>query len=287
MLYEDVYLNGAVAALVVLITLLGFSVVLSPVIAKFNAFTLLQNSLSLSIRGAAFYFYTDTSTQYPEGPHFTPFFYNTVMGVCAAVCSLMGILVYRRYLCKWRYRNLLLATNTIFSLLCLMDVLMFSRLNVRFGIPDYALMLGSTVFETIVMQWSWMPSVAILAYLCPHGMEATMYALLAGCANLGASVSGNFGALLLAILGCSPSGAAHESAAFDKLWMAAAFTSALSMLSILPLLGLVPDARQDERLISENQADATTGSLWRRWRGRESIPPARSHPPHGMDRRLL
>mmetsp|Transcript_44928 Transcript_44928/g.106669 ORF Transcript_44928/g.106669 Transcript_44928/m.106669 type:complete len:566 (+) Transcript_44928:35-1732(+) len=276
MLYEDVYLNGAVAGLVVVITLIGFSLVLSPVIAKFNAFTLLQNAFSLSIRGAAFYFYTDTTAQYPEGPHFTPFFYNTVMGVCAAVCSLLGILVYKRYLCKWRYRSLLLATNTIFSLLCLMDVMMFSRINLHLGIPDYSLMFGSTVFETIVLQWSWMPSVVILAYLCPRGMEATMYALLAGCANLGASVSGNLGALLLAVLGCTPSGAAHESAAFDRLWVAAAFTSALSMFSILPLLGLVPDARQDERLISESQVDATSGSLWRQWQGldqmREQLP---------------
>lgn len=34
----------------------------------------------LSAGGAAFYFMTDTPSQYPEGPHFTPIFYNSVIG---------------------------------------------------------------------------------------------------------------------------------------------------------------------------------------------------------------
>eukprot|EP00959_Pyramimonas_sp_CCMP1952_P431962 9046278-Pyramimonas_sp.AAC.1 len=62
---------------------------------------------------------------------------------------------------------------------------MFARVNVWLGIPDKALVLGLSTFEEILEQWQWMPQVVILAKLCPKGMEATMYALLAGCHNLG------------------------------------------------------------------------------------------------------
>ena len=34
-----------------------------------------------------------------------------------------------------------------------------------------------------------------MSQLCPRGMEATMFALLAGCHNLGATISSNFGAV--------------------------------------------------------------------------------------------
>ncbi len=46
-----------------------------------------------------------------------------------------------------------------------------------------------------------MPGVVILSQLCPPGMEATMYALLAGCHNLGNSISANLGAYMLQLLG--------------------------------------------------------------------------------------
>ena len=40
---------------------------------------------------------------------------------------------------------------------------------------------------SITHQWMWMPGILLLGQLCPKGSEATMYALLAGCHNLGNS----------------------------------------------------------------------------------------------------
>merc|ERR1719329_586644 len=82
--YHDPYTNAVVSIGVAIVMLVSFSLVLRPIIAKFNAFSLIQTSLSLSTSGAAFYFYTDNETQYPEGPHFSEFFYNSVMGTVGA-----------------------------------------------------------------------------------------------------------------------------------------------------------------------------------------------------------
>lgn len=265
LIFNDVVVNATVASVLALVVVISFGVLLKPVIAKFSVFSMIQGSLMLSIRGATFYFYTDTPEQYPEGPHFSPFFYNTVMGVVGAVCSLVGIVCYQRFMSAWKYRNLLIAVNVGLSLLSLLDIVMFTRLNVRLGIPDHAFVLGSSALEQVVSQWAWMPQVVIISYLCPEGMEATMYALLAGSSNLGSAVASNIGALLLQRLGCTPSGSPNESATFEHLWVGSAISSALPLLVILALFWLIPDARQNERLLVDDRSDATAGSLWRRW----------------------
>lgn len=271
MVFEDPYVNGFVSITVAIVMITAFSIVLSPTIAKFNAFSVIQGALSLSMGGASFYFYTDTAEQYPEGPHFTPFFYNTVMGVGGSICSLIGIYCYQRYMVSWKYRELIVFTNIAFSLLCVLDLMMFRRLNVQLGIPDHAFVLGSSVLENIVSQWMWMPQVVIMSYLCPKGMEATMYALLAGCANLGNAVASNVGAMVLDMLGCRPMGAEGESAQFQNLWLASAIAIVLPLGTVLALSKLVPDARQNEKLISDDVVDATSGSLWRTWQeGRDT-----------------
>merc|ERR1719439_83550 len=91
------------ALTVAMVMLLSFSIMLSPIIAKFNAFSLIQTSCTFTVSGAAFYFFTDTPEQYPEGPHFSPFFYNTVLGVVQCIFSLIGIYCYQRFMSTWKY----------------------------------------------------------------------------------------------------------------------------------------------------------------------------------------
>lgn len=261
--------NCTGAVCVALFVLVCFSVALSPIIAKFNAFAMIQSSLSVTIGGAAFYFFTDTPEQFPEGPHFSEFFYVSVMGTAGAVFSLLGIVCYQRYFCNWRYRQLLLMTNLICALMSLSDLILFARLNTRFGIPDHGFVLGSTILSSVINQWRWMPSVVILSFLCPKGMEATMYALLAGCHNLGNAVAANLGALLLNELGCRPSGMPGESEQFRRLWVASAFATAMPLVTILALFWLIPDARQDQNVLATTHS-ATEGSLWNQWR-RKSV----------------
>merc|ERR1719160_1522256 len=116
-------------------------------------------------------------------------------------------------------------TNIVLSLLSVTDVMMFTRLNVRLGLPDHAFVLGASVLQSVVGQWMWMPGVVILSQLCPKGMEATMFALLAGCHNLGNTIAGNCGAYVLQLLGCLPKGQDAESAQFDHLWIGSALST--------------------------------------------------------------
>lgn len=266
--FESARINAAAAIIVALVMLVAFSVVLKPVIAKVNAFFLLQTSLGVSIGGASFYFYIDTPEQFPEGPHFSMEFFTSVLGVIGSICSLIGIYTYQRYASECTYRKLLLLTNVALSILSVTDIMFFTRMNVRLGIPDHLFVLGASVLTTVIAQWMWMPGVVILSQLCPKGMEATMYALLAGCHNLGNTISSNCGALVLELLGCQPSGAKNESAQFQNLWMGSAISTVLPMVTLCLLPWLIPDAKQTDRILQDDDRDATAGSLLRRWQGR-------------------
>merc|ERR1740123_435572 len=152
----------------------------------------------------------------------------------------------------------------------MLDVVFFSRLNVRMGIPDHVFVLGGSVLTSVIAQWMWMPGVVILSQLCPVGMEATMYALLAGCHNLGNTIASNCGAWVLQQLSCQPSGVPGESAQFEKLWLASLLSTVLPLLTVLLVPLMIPDARQTDKLLSDGDRSATKGSLLRQWQGKEA-----------------
>lgn len=265
----DPYMNTVAALLVGGVVLVSFSVFLSPVIAGFNAFAFVQTALSWHFGGAAFYFFTDTPEQYPEGPHFSEFFFNSVMGTAGAICSLLGIYFYQRYMSHWSYRSLLIFTNVLWALLSGLDLLLFTRTNVKLGIPDKAFVLSSTCLSSVIQQWKWMPGVVILSHLCPKGMEAIMYALLAGCHNLGNMVAASCGAYLLVLLDCRPNGSPNESKQFENLWIASLITTILPLVVVASLWWLIPDVKQNESLMDDSERDATRGSFYRRIRGQD------------------
>merc|ERR1719355_313869 len=109
------------------------------------------------------------------------------------------------------------------------DIILFARLNRSWGISDQTFVVFSTAWANVISQWQWMPGVVILSQLCPPGMEATMYALLAGCHNLGSTLSEYIGAYVLHLLDVRPSGRDNEGHQFDNLWKAAVISTVLPM----------------------------------------------------------
>ena len=123
---------------------------------------------------------------------------------------------------------------------------------------------GTGALQNVMNQWQWMPQVIILSYFCPKGMEATMYALLAGCHNLGNTISSSWGALLLETLEINPNGSTGESDQFTNLWKASLLASVLPLISVVALFHFIPDVKQGDRIVDPN-ASATRDSMWRRY----------------------
>merc|ERR1712079_257973 len=136
-----------------LIVMPAFHLVLRPEIAKVNTFLVLQSAMSLSISGGAFYFYTDGPEQYPEGPHFSVTFFTTSIGVISSLTSLLGLAIYNSCMRDWQYRSLLCFGELLSAAFSLPDVIFFTRLNERLGIPDTMFVLGAAAARTVIYQW--------------------------------------------------------------------------------------------------------------------------------------
>lgn len=224
-------------------------------IAKIQAFVIIQNMFSLSLDSATFFFYTDDAVQYPEGPHFSNFFFITVMGLISTLLALVGLVTYNVFMTRWSYRKILLLTNLMFIIVSLPNIFFFLRWNQYVGIPDAWFVIGCEALQVITGVWSSFPLSIIMLQLCPEGMEATVYALLAGCSNLGSSLSQYQGAFVLDVLGIKPIGAPGESRQFDNLWIAILISILLPVIPIIFIFILIPDALQTDRLLDAAVAE--------------------------------
>lgn len=265
--------HGIVSLSIALVILVAFSSVLTPAIAKMNAFNFIYAVMSLSTDAASFYFFTDTAEQYPEGPHLSTFFFTTVRGAVQFAFSFVGIYTYQSLSAGWTYRRWMLMATFLFAAVNILNILMYKRMNVQLGVSDEAWVLGTTALVSIVEKWKWMPRMVSICYMAPRGMESTFSALLMGCHNIGWAISANVGALLLSCLGVAPKGAPRESAEFANLWVASAWLSVVPPVLMLFVCWLAPDERQDVSLVGDTRDAATAGSLWQRFRGNTQAPP--------------
>jgi hypothetical protein len=266
-----------ISLVVAVIVFACFSLLLSPVIAKVNAFGMIQTILALRYGTAQFFFFTDAEDVYPEGPHFSNQFVATVLPLVGSAFAVLGIYLYRTYMQNLTYTYIYIAGNCIAFFAFLTDTMFYLHWNRPLGIPDKVFALGSMALEEVIHSFLWMPGCVMMSHLCPKGLEAIMFALLASCHNLGAIISMNFGAFVLEMLGCDPTGKAQDAdghprtdtASLENLWIVSLIATCLPMLSIVLVPWFIPARKQNENLVDGGDGDlpATAGSLYEQWYG--------------------
>ncbi|KAF4651202.1 hypothetical protein FOL47_000596 [Perkinsus chesapeaki] len=257
-----------VTALVSVALLTGFAFsVMRPVIGKLMLFNAISQVTIISVGGPSIYFFTNDEQQYPAGPHFSDIFYGSVLGTVGQLCSVLAIFAFGKFMKKWKYRTVYLFMTIVLVVMQSGDPIIFSRLNVRIGIPDHVFAVGSTALVAAVSMIQFMPGFLILSHLCPKNMEATMFALLASLSNYSQNVTPPIAGYISQLLGVTPRGlpGVEESETFTNLWIVSLILMGLSITSIF-FLWLIPNARMNERiLIDGDDTSATAGSLVERW----------------------
>mmetsp|Transcript_10745 Transcript_10745/g.9161 ORF Transcript_10745/g.9161 Transcript_10745/m.9161 type:complete len:256 (+) Transcript_10745:402-1169(+) len=181
--------------------------------------------------------------------------------------SVLAIFAFGKFMKKWKYRTVYLFMTIVLVVMQSGDPIIFSRLNVRIGIPDHVFAVGSTALVAAVSMIQFMPGFLILSHLCPKNMEATMFALLASLSNYSQNVTPPIAGYISQLLGVTPKGepGVDESETFTNLWIVSLILMGLSTTSIF-FLWLIPNARMNERIMVDgDDTSATTGSLVERW----------------------
>ena len=102
----------------------------------------------------------------------------------------------------WKFRRVILLGTLLSSVAGLIDLALLLRWNVALGIPDKVFyILGEAIVENVIRLIAWIPTSTIIGKVCPRGLEAAVYAFIAGLANLGGIVSSLTGAVLIDAVG--------------------------------------------------------------------------------------
>lgn len=114
-----------------------------------------------------------------------------------------------------------------------------------------ALLRFSVIYQVAIML-DFMPAVVLTAASCPKGMEATVYALLAGFQNFGSGVARGIGVGLLEKLGVKTT----KPCNFENLPLALILGHIVLPLLCVPLIFvLIPDKLMTEKLFDDDTAD--------------------------------
>lgn len=204
--------------------------------------------VSPSTGSAAYFFATDTAEQYPNGPHFTPVFYVTALGVVQAVCTIVSIAIYNRYMTDWSYRTLYYIGFIAYIFLSIPLIIFYLRYNLVIGLPDKLFMVGENVVASIIYTWFNIPAFLLLSQLVKKGSEASLFSITAGMINMGNIVSSYTGAWLLSVMNVEPTGEPNEGAQFQNLWLASLIPFLLSLVMFPVIPWAIPDVSQKVNL---------------------------------------
>ncbi|KAG4392296.1 hypothetical protein GLYMA_04G112100v4 [Glycine max] len=196
----------------------------------------LSLALSLDIREGMFYWYTDSK----GGPSFSQESVGFIFSI-SSVGALLGAILYQYALKDYAFRNLLFWTQLIYGLSGMLDLILVSRLNLKFGIPDYFFVVIVESIAKMTNRLKWMPMLVLSSKLCPSGIEGTFFALLMSIDNVGllsASWGGGFVLHMLRI----------TRTKFDNIWLAILIRNILR-IAPLWLLFLVPRADRSSSIL--------------------------------------
>jgi folate/biopterin transporter len=147
--------------------------------------------------------------------YFDPFFYfitnelkinATALGKISFVSTiavLCAIVIYKTYLKNFNFKHMIIIgtiTSFFISLLCYLLVL---RINIKFGIPDFYLLLFTNSFLSMVGEFVLLPILSLACVLCPKNLEGTIYSVFMSSLNLGGILSSLNGGILTSAMNIS------------------------------------------------------------------------------------
>eukprot|EP00668_Euglena_longa_P004893 GGOE01005734.1.p1 GENE.GGOE01005734.1~~GGOE01005734.1.p1 ORF type:complete len:628 (+),score=126.49 GGOE01005734.1:124-1884(+) len=244
--------GAQVALMACLMTGLSSVVLLPTVIWKPMMYMFLANAFNVDVSGFVDNFYLDPSNARDSAatglpicvncPHFSATFYYTVIGMADSVFMLVGSFIFTRYLTRWSYRQVLCVSQVIICLTSILDIVQYQRWNLDLGLPDWVFMLGKASFQNTLFMINAMPTHVLMSKVCPNGVEASVFALLAGFSNFGMTVASYLGAYSLSLVGMDGIGG-EEVDDFSGAWKACLLNAVVAPIALLLLPFLIPDAR--------------------------------------------
>ncbi len=223
---------------------------LTPALAWSIAFLFLWRATPSS-GGAFSYFLIDEL-------HFTPEFFGR-LSLISNVTAILGIVVFRKFLLSLPLRKLLFWVVVLSVVLSLPALGLIYGWYKTLGVSPQLFAIADTAVSGTLTEIGFLPLLVLAARLCPKGVEATMFALLASIMNIGLAVSDVLGAWLVTIFHVQQATAGVTAVADYGNLHVVMWIAILSSFLPLPLLPFVPETRVKEELAPDTPSAFTPG----------------------------
>ena len=187
---------------------------------------------------------------------FTPEFFGT-LSLVSNITAIVGIVVFRKFLLSLPLRTLFLWIVILSIVLSLPSIGLVYGWYAVLGVSPEFFAVADTAIGGALQEIGFLPLLVLAARVCPKGMEATMFALLASIMNIGLAMSDLGGAWLTTIFGvhaAEPGVAADYGHLASVMWIAI-----LSSALPLPLLRFLPETRETHEI--DSAASGKTGGI--------------------------
>ena len=209
---------------------------LPTVVHQCNQYMFASAMLYLDV-GVLDYWYTNECVT--DGPHFSYAYFLTTATIVGSTFGCIGCIVFQTYLQTWSYRQLFAVTTVCKCSGAAIDIILVNRWNVGV-ISDKALfLLGNCAVRSLVGMLDSLPGIILVSRLVRGGNEATMYALLAGFQNLGATIAAAGGVVVANLLNVHIS---SDTCEYNNMTLLIGVCHVILPLCTLPMLVRLPKA---------------------------------------------
>merc|ERR1712203_823287 len=150
-------------------------------------------------------------------PGFSTSYYQTVGQFLGAVAAVIAVLLFDQFIVKWKVRPAFWITTVFKAFATILEVMIIERWNHRLfgttpGTPEgqwvdqIFFLFGAQAIYKIVDMLDFMLNNVLIGNMCPKGMEATIFAVLAGSQNFGSNVANLNGGIFARYMGVVYSG---------------------------------------------------------------------------------
>jgi len=139
-------------------------------------------------------------------------YYQMISGYGGTLASLAGVVIFDRTIQFWNVRAAFWFTTAVNALTTIFELMILERWNQKlFGFDpnvnrntnvDRAFfILGAQAIDKLLDMLDSLPQTVLIGKLCPKGMEAQVFAILASLSNFGSNVAYINGSIVAQILG--------------------------------------------------------------------------------------
>lgn len=184
--------------------------------------------------------------------HFSPEFFGRLSLISHAM-GIAGVLIFRKFLIAIPLRVLFFWIVVASVALSLPTIGLVYGWYKILGVSAQFFAMADTLVTAPLSEIGFLPLLVLAARLCPKGIEATMFAILASIMNIGLAVSDLGGAWLVSVFDVHQAAgtvAANYTHLDKVLWI-----TILSSLLPMPFILKLPDVRAAEELPEPSPSD--------------------------------